>query len=325
MAQASTPDRWSDDNRGRQADKPHQIPKSGWRDIAWRVKDKMAKDKLSIVAAGVAFYALWALFPALFALVAIYGLVSDPQQVEQQVGAMAAILPPDAAAIVNRQLNDVVQASGTALGFGAAFGLLFALWSASIGIRTLMQALNVTYDEEEKRSFVKFYGTALLLTLGAIVGVVVAIGTVVALPAVLGHLGLGSVLENVIAYARWPLLAVLVMIGLAVLYRYGPSREEPRWQWVSPGAIFATVVWIIGSALFSLYVTNFGSYNETYGAMGAVIIMLTWFLLSAYAVLIGAELNAELERQTTKDTTTGKPERMGKRRAHAADTVGKTP
>lgn len=325
MAHAGTPDRWTDDSRGRQAAKPQQISKSGWRDIAWRVKDKMRKDKLSIVSAGVAFYALWALFPALFALVAIYGLVSDPQQVEQQVGAMAAILPPEAAEIVRNQLHSVVQASGTALGFGAAFGLLFALWSASIGIRTLMEALNVCYEEEEKRGFVKFYGTALLLTLGAILGVVIAIGTVVALPAVLGFLGLGNVLENVIAYARWPLLAVLVMFGLAVLYRYGPSRDQPRWQWVTPGALFATVMWIIGSALFSLYVTNFGNYNQTYGAMGAVIIMLTWFLLSAYAVLIGAEVNAEAERQTKNDTTRGKPERMGQRRAHAADTVGPKP
>jgi membrane protein len=325
VAHAGTPDRWTDDSRGRQADRPRDIPKSGWRDIAWRVKDKMAKDKLSIVSAGVAFYALWAVFPALVAMVAIYGMVADTQQVEQQVSAMAAILPPQAAEMLRTQMHSIVQTSGAALGVGAVLGLLFALWSASVGIRTLMEALNVCYDEEEKRSTLKFYGTALLLTLGAIVAVVIAIGTVVVLPAVLGFLGLGSVVENLIAYARWPLLAVLVMFGLAVLYRYGPSRDQPQWRWVSPGVVVATLIWIVGSALFSLYVTNFGSYNQTYGAMGAVIILLTWFLLSAYAVLIGAELNAEMERQTKKDTTTGKPQPMGQRRAHAADTVGKTP
>jgi membrane protein len=311
--------------RGRGAESPKDIPKRGWRDILMRVKRQMSEDRLSIVAAGVAFYALLAVFPALIALVALYGLAFDPKQVSDQVAALGGVLPPQAADILLGQLQSLTSTQGAALGLGAIGGLVLALWSASAGVRTLMEALNVAYDEEESRGFVSYYGTALLLTLGAIVGAIVAIGVVVALPVVVGFLGLGSFVENIIAYARWPILAIAMIVGLAVIYRYGPSREEPRWSWTSPGALVATLLWVAGSALFSLYVTRFGNYNETYGSMGAVVILLTWFLLGAYAILIGAEINSEMERQTRKDTTTGKPKDMGRRRAHAADTVGKTP
>jgi membrane protein len=291
--------------RGRGAETPKDIPKRGWRDILMRVKRQMAEDRLSIVAAGVAFYALLAVFPALIALVALYGLAFDPKQVSEQVAALSGMLPPQAADILLGQLQDLTATRSGALGLGAIGGLVLALWSASAGVRTLMEALNVAYDEQESRGFVSYYGTAILLTLGAILGVIAAIAVVVALPVVVRFLGLGSLLEGVIAFARWPILAIAMMAGLAVVYRYGPSREQPRWSWVSAGALIATLLWIAGSALFSLYVTSFGSYNETYGSMGAVIILLTWFLLSAYAILIGAEINSEMERQTRKDTTTG--------------------
>lgn len=295
-----------------------------WRDIGLRVKSQIKEDKLSIIAAGVAFYGLLAVFPALVALVAIYGLAFDPQQVEQHVASLSAMLPEQARNILLEQLHSLTSTGGTALGFGAIAGILIALWSASAGVRTLMEALNVAYDEEEVRGVVRFYGTALLLTLGAIFGVLVAIGAVVALPAVIKMIGLGNLLENVVSYARWPILALAVILGLAIVYRFGPSRRPARWAWVSAGAVVATVLWIVGSALFSLYVTKFGNYNETYGAMGAVVILLMWFLLSAYAVLIGAEVNAEMERQTRKDTTpAGKPQ--GRRGAYAADTVGRSP
>ena len=291
--------------RGRGAETPKDIPKRGWRDILMRVKRQMAEDRLSIVAAGVAFYGLLAVFPALIALVALYGLAFDPKQVSEQVAALSGMLPPQAADILLGQLQDLTATRSGALGLGAIGGLVLALWSASAGVRTLMEALNVAYDEQESRGFVSYYGTAILLTLGAILGVIAAIAVVVAPPVVVRFLGLGSLLEGVIAFARWPILAIAMMAGLAVVYRYGPSREQPRWSWVSAGALIATLLWIAGSALFSLYVTSFGSYNETYGSMGAVIILLTWFLLSAYAILIGAEINSEMERQTRKDTTTG--------------------
>lgn len=308
--------------RGREAERPGDIPARGWKDILWRLKDQIRKDRLSIIAAGVAFYALLAVFPALIALVALYGLVFDPAQVEQQMATMAGILPPDAADILTRQLHDLATTDDKALGIGAIGGLLLALWSASAGMRTLMEALNVAYDEEEKRGFFRFYGTALMLTLGAIAGTILAIALVVALPVALKFLGLDDVLKWVVSIAVWPVLVVTMLVGLGIVYRYGPSRRQARWRWVSGGAVLATVLWIIGSLLFSFYVSKFGNYNETYGSVGAIVILLMWFLLSSYAVLIGAELNAEMERQTRKDTTDGAPKPLGARGAYAADTVG---
>jgi membrane protein len=283
-----------------QAGYSEHIPARGWWDITKRVNRQIKQDRLSIIAAGVAFYGLLAVFPGLIALVGLYGLAFDPQQVEQQMAALSGILPQEARQVLLTQLRDLTTTDRTALGIGAIGGLLLALWSASAGMRTLMEALNVAYDEEEKRGFIRFYGTALLLTLAAILGAVIAIGMVIALPVVLKLVGLAEALKWLIAVAAWPILVGMMLLGLAVVYRYGPSRVQPRWRWVSWGAVTATVLWVVGSALFSLYVTRFGNYNETYGSVGAIVILLMWFLLSSYAVLIGAELNAEMERQTGK-------------------------
>ena len=323
MAQATSADRFYG-ARGSEASTPKDIPARGWKDILWRVKSQIKEDRLSIIAAGVAFYGLLAVFPGLIALVAIYGLAFDPSQVEQQAGVLKGVLPPEAADILLGQLHDLTTTDSTALGVGAVVGILVALWSASAGMRTLMEALNVAYDEEEQRGFIRYYGTALLLTLGAIVGLVLAIALVVALPVALKFLGLGEALKWVVSASGVLVLVATMMLGLAITYRYGPSREEPRWRWVSWGAVIATVLWIAGSVLFSIYVTQFGNYNETYGSVGAIVILLVWFLLSSYAILIGAEVNAEMERQTRKDTTSGAEKPMGGRGAHAADTLGKS-
>lgn len=322
MAHAASADRWE---RGREARTPAEVPPPGWRDVLLRVKERMSRDRLSIIAAGVAFYALMAIFPALVALVALYGLAFDPQQVTDQVAALGSMLPKEAADVLLGELRDLTQTDRTALGAGAIVGVVLAFWGASSGIRTLMQALNVAYNEDEKRGFFRFYGTALVLTLGALLGFACVIGTIVALPLAAGFLGLGPIAGTLVSLARWPIVAVAVMAGLAILYRYGPSREKPRWSWVSHGAAFATALWLAASVLFSLYVGHFGSYNKTYGSAGAVVILLTWFLLSAYVVLIGAEINAESERQTRRDTTTGAEKPLGQRGAYAADTVGRTP
>jgi len=325
VAHATYPSgRWSE-SRGRSAERPRDIPAPGWRDILWRVKERISRDNLSIIAAGVAFYALMAIFPALIALVSVYGMLFDPEQVTNQVAALRGVLPGEAADLLLQQLGELTSMDRTSLGVGSIAAILVAMWSASAGMRTLMQALDVAYEEKEKRGTIRFYATALLLTLGAIVAAAVSIAVVVALPAVLKFLGLGTLLENVISYARWPLLTAGMIVGLAVLYRYGPDRREPQWRWVTWGAAIATFMWLAGSALFSLYVTQFGNYNKTYGSMGAVVILLTWFLLTAYVLLIGAEINAEMERQTRKDTTEGAARPLGRRGAHAADTVGRTP
>lgn len=301
MAHASSPSgRWSE-GRGRQAEAPRDIPARGWRDIVWRVKDRISQDNLSIIASGVAFYALLSIFPALIALVGLYGLMFDPRQVAEHLSTLTAVLPGEAAELIGKQLAEVTSMERTSLGIGSLAALFLALWAASAGMRTLMSALDVAYAEKEGRNTIKFYATSLALTLVGVIGGVLAILAVVAIPAALGFLGLGETLENLVSYARWPLLAVVMLAGLAVVYRYGPDRARPEWRWLTWGAALATLLWLIGSALFSLYVTRFGDYNKTYGSMGAVVILMTWLLLTAYVVLIGAEINSEMERQAGSD------------------------
>ena len=308
--------------RGRGADEPHQIPARGWWDILLRVKSEMSADHLSVLAAGVAFYTLLAIFPAIAAAVSIYGLVADPHDVERQAALAIGLIPEESRAIITDQLAKITSQPRGSLGFGALFALAFALWSSSAAMQTLMTGLNVVYGEEERRGVIRFYATALGLTFGGIVGAMLSLSLVAALPAVLKFLWLPQELETVVLLARWPLLGLAVMFGLAVLYRFGPSREKPRWQWVSWGAAGATVLWLLGSILFSWYVSSFGSYNETYGTLGAVVILLMWFYLSAYVVLFGAELNAEMEHQTARDTTEKRGAPLGARGAQMADTVG---
>lgn len=303
MPTATHPDMSFGHGRGRAAERPKDIPARGWLDIAKRLKERISRSRLSIIAAGVAFYALLAIPPGLIALISLYGLVFDPQQVVDQIRALSGFLPEEAANVMATQLGEVASSDRTALGVGSAVAILLALWSASAGMRTLMQALNVAYEEEETRGTIRFYATAIALTLLAIVGALLAIAAVVAVPAAMQILGLGAFAKAAATVATLLALAGGMLVGLAVVFRYGPSRSKPRWSWATPGAIFATLMWIVGSALFSLYVANFSSYNETYGSMGAIVILLTWFLLTAYIILIGGELNAEMEAQTDKDTT----------------------
>jgi membrane protein len=313
------------ERRGRHAARPRDIPAPGWRDILFRVKDELTRDNLSIVAAGVAFYGLLAIFPALAALVSIYGLIVEPQAAQQQIAQLEGVLPPDARSIVDQQLSQVTSSAQGALSLGVLGGLLLTLWSAGKGTKALIEALNIVNDEQEERGFLKLNAIALGLTLGILLFVVVALALVALLPALVGNLGLPETVQAWARWLRWPILAGAFMAALAVLYRYGPSRAEPRWRWVSWGAAAATLLWIVGSLLFSWYVTNFGSYNETYGSVGAVVILMMWFWLSAYIVLLGAELNAEMEHQTEQDSTSGTAQPLGRRGAYVADHVGEMP
>jgi membrane protein len=308
--------------RGRHADTPQQIPARGWWDILWRVKAEMSKDNLSVLSAGIAFYSLLAIFPALAAAVSIYGLVFDPHGVEQQLSSVISIIPEEARKIITDQLTMITSQPKQSLGWGVVVALVFALWSASSAIQTLMTGLNIVYDEREQRGVVRFYATALGLTVGGIVFGLVALSLIAALPAALKFVGLPHSVETTLLLARWPLLAISVMFALAVLYRFAPSREKPRWLWVSWGAVVATVLWLLSSILFSYYVSHFASYNQTYGTLGAVVILLMWFYLTGYVVLMGGEFNAEMEHQTAKDTTEKRGAPMGRRQAQMADTVG---
>lgn len=312
---------YPDDGRGRLAEGPSEIPARGWRDVAWRVVRSLSEDRVLAEAAGVTFYALLAIFPAIGALVALYGLFADPVTVERQVDALSGFLPGGGLEILREQMHRVASGGRTQLGLGFVTGLALSLWSANQGTKAMFEALNVVYDEAEKRGFFRLNLTSLAVTLGGILFLLLALGAVVALPVALQFIGLPRRLEWVLQFARWPLLLGGVALVLAALYRFGPSRENPRWQWVSWGSALAALIWIAGSVAFSWYVENFGNYNKTYGSLGAVIGFMTWIWLSSAVVLLGGELNAELEHQTARDTTTGRPQPLGARGARMADRV----
>ena len=304
-------------DRGRSADDPTEIPAAGWKDIALRIKDEFKEDHVTLTAAGVAFFFFLALAPLLAAGVSIYGLVADPKDVESLVDRLGPSVPEAVANLIGQQLETVSSAAGGALGIGVLIGIASALWSASSGFGHLIEGLNIAYDEEESRGFV----AKKLLSLGLTVGFLVLLGAVIGTVTVATGLATG-VAKIISLVVGWIIVAVLFGLFLAVLYRYGPSRDEPQWSWVSPGSIFAVVAWTLMSVGFGFYVSRFGSYNETYGSLGAIVVTLTWMYLTAAIVVIGAEITTELERQTAKDSTDGSREPMGERDAAAADELG---
>jgi membrane protein len=308
--------------RGREADHPGEIPPRGWKDILWRAWAEISDQNLFLIAGGVTYAVLLALFPGLAALVSLYGLAFDTAQIEKQVAALSGVLPAQTQELLSQQLHSLVAGSSGALGFAAIVGLLLALWSASRGMSGLITAINIAYEEKERRGFLTFNLIAIGLTVGLVVGGILAIALIAVLPAAVQLLAIGSATKWLLLLVQWPLLIILVLAGLAVLYRFGPDRDKPQWRWVTPGAIAATVFWIIASIGFTIYVANFNSYDKTYGSLGGVVILLTWLYLSALMVLLGAVINAQSERQTRKDSTDGAPQAMGRRGARAADTLG---
>jgi membrane protein len=313
----------ANDDRGRGADTPQEIPAKGWKDIAKRTLKEVKADQVPLLAAGVAFYVLLALFPAIIAGVSIYGLVADPQTVRDQINQLAKTLSPQTATLIGQQIQQVTSSAGGALGLATVIGILTALWSASSGMKALITGVNLAYDETEGRKFLKLRGLALLLTLGAMVLMAIALTLIVAFPALTDSWP--TVLRWTAGILRWVLLAALLIVGLAVLYRYAPDRDEPKWSWVSWGSGIAALLWVLASIGFSVYASSFGNYNKTYGALAGVIILMLWLYLSAFVVLVGAELNTEMELQTAKDTTAGPEKPMGDREAHAADHVAESP
>jgi membrane protein len=309
---------------GREAAKPREVPPKGWLDALKRTRRGVRDSNLSIVAAGVAFYAFLALVPALIAVVAIYGLVANPADVKSQITSFTDALPRDAQRLLSNQLSSITRGASGGTGIAALIAIAGALWSASSGIAALNTGLTVANRENETRGPLKRRTLALVLTLFAVTGVLLMLALVVALPSVISSIGISGIGGTALELARWPLMAGLLFVGLAVIFRYGPQRRRPQWRWVSPGAIVAVIVGLVASIGFSIYVSLLGNYNKTYGALGAIIIMLLWLYLMAFAVLFGAAMNAELERQTTRDTTPGDDKPMGERGAYAADTVGPT-
>jgi membrane protein len=307
---------------GRGSNSPFAIPWAGWKDIFWRTYQRVDDDRLLATAGGVVFFGLLAIFPAVTALVSSYGLFADPSTISKNLQTLAMMLPEGTFQIVEDQVARVVSKGNTALGATFLFGLVLAIWSANAGVKSIFDALNVAYEEREKRGFIKLNLVSLAFTVGGIVALLLMVTAVVAFPLALDHLGIAPESKLIIALARWPLLFIILLGALAVLYRFAPSRDSPRWQWLSIGAVAAALLWIAGSALLSWYLSAFANYNATYGSLGAAIGLMTWMWMSAIVIMFGAELNSEIERQALRDTTTGRPEPLGSRKAAAADTVG---
>ena len=305
---------------GRDADSPHQIPARGWWAVAKRVFAGFNEDRLMTEAAGMTFYTLLAIFPAIATLVSLYGLISDPASVNDQLASLQGIVPGGGLDIITQQVKSLTANPKQALGFAFALGLLTSLWSSNQGIKGLFDALNVVYHEKEKRGLVRRTLVTLAFTLSALVFIILAMSAIVVVPVILNFLGLeGSSVAALLALARWPVLLVMLVFFLSATYKFGPSRAQARWRWVSWGSGFAAVTWLLASVGFSYYVANFGSYNKTYGALGAAVGFMTWIWISSIIVLLGGELNAELEQQTEQDTTVGAPVPMGQRGAYKAD------
>ncbi|MBA3448232.1 MAG: YihY/virulence factor BrkB family protein [Pseudaminobacter sp.] len=310
--------------RGRDAEWPSAIPAPGWRDIGWRIWEEVTEDRVLLIAAGATFYLLLALFPALAAFVSLYGFVADPLTVADHISHLGGLLPSAGLDIIRQQLEALATQNDNALGIGFLTGLAIALWSANNGIKALFDAMNVAYEETEKRGFIRLNLISIAFTLGAILIAIVLLLAVGVVPAVLAYLQLGGWVELLIAWARWPILLLAVVTGISLIYRYGPSRQPQKWRWLSWGAIMATLVWLAASWGFSFYLQNFADYNATYGSLGAVIGLMTWTWMSVIILIVGAEFNAEMQHQTARDSTTGEPKPMGERGAVVADTLGKT-
>jgi len=306
---------------GADADSPTEIPPKGWRQVLTRGWKEAQSDQVPLLAGGVAFFGFLALFPALIATVLLYGLLVDPATVREQVASVGDALPAEARTILLDQLESLTATSESALGIGLVISVALALWSASGGIGNLITAINTAYDEEEDRGFVKRKLLALGLTLAAVIFLLVIVILVAVAPAVLDNLVGSGPIRWLFEAIRWALLLVLIMGALAVLYRSSPDRDAPKIRWVTVGAGIATVLWIVASVGFSIYVDNFSSYGKTYGALAGVVILMLWLWISAYAVLLGAEINAESEQQTIKDSTKGPEQPLGQRGAVKADSV----
>ena len=311
-----------DGNRGRDAASPSDIPAKGWKDILWRVYGNVSDHRILALAAGMTYYSILAIFPALAALVAIYGLFTDPASIAKHLDEVSSFIPGGAAEVAREQLTRVASKGGSTLGFTFGIGLIISLWSANAAMKALFDTLNIVYGEQEKRGFLKLNAMSLGFTLAGIAFILSALAAVVVIPIILEYLGLSNAADLLIRIARWPAMFLALAIGLSFIYRFGPSREAPRWRWITWGSAAATIMWIVTSALFSFYAANFGTFNETYGSLGAAIGLMTWLWISAIAILLGAELNAEMEHQTKRDTTTGGPKPLGTRGAKMADTLG---
>jgi len=309
--------------RGRYANTPEAIPAKGLRDVFWRVVAEVSEDRVTLIAAGVTYYLLLALFPALAALVSLYGFIADPTQIGGHLASISGFLPPGSFNLILDQLKSLTEQKTSSLSIGFVGGLAIALWSAHNGTLALFDAMNIAYEEREKRGIIRLNIVAVCFTVCALIAAVLLVGAVAVMPVVLSFLWLDRWTEILALVLRWPILLMIVLIGVTAVYRFAPSRAPAKFRWITWGAVFSTIAWFITSLAFSFYLDHFANYNATYGTLGALIGFMVWMWISVAILIVGAELNAELEHQTVKDTTTGEPLPMGRRGAYVADTVGR--
>jgi membrane protein len=319
---ASNENRATESGRGRDAIAPWRIPRRGWRDILWRTYSETLSDRLFYVAAGVAFFVLMSIFPAISALVSCYALIADPSTIADQLSILRGIVPSGTYAILADQLQRLVQNGSGSLGFTFFVSLVFALWSANAGVKAIIDSLNVVYEQTDQRSFFRLTAISLAMTIGGIAVLILSATAFVVLPIVMSFVGFGGLAGLITSLLRWPLLFFLILGTLVFLYRHGPYRATARMPWVVVGGLAATVAWLASSALLSWYLSDVSNYSATYGSLGAVIGMMMWLWISFLVVLVGAELNAELEHQTARDSTIGPEKPPGERGARMADTIG---
>lgn len=306
---------------GREAEAPTEIPAKGWWQILKRVWKQLDSDQIQIVSAGIAFYLFLSIFPILSATVASYGLVTDATEAERQIAGIQSVIPAEAFAAISEMIRAIASEADDTLGWSVFISIVLSIWSANKGTSALVKGLNIAYDETETRGFFRLKLLTLGMTLGTFAVLALVIGLVAGIPVAIGLLPLSEATATAVSIIRWPLLAILVMLVLAGVYRWTPDRDAAKWQWVSPGAIIASALWLVGSALFSIYVEKFASMAKTYGPFAAVVTLMLWLFISVYIVLLGAEINGESELQTAKDSTVGPPDPMGQRGAFPADHV----
>lgn len=312
---------WFSKKHGRHANSPSEIPPVGWGDILRRLYHEINEDRVMLIAAGVTYYMLLALVPALSVFVSIYGLFNDRATVGEHLSLLVGVVPSGGIDILTDQLTRLTSTPSGTLSVTLVVSLIIALWSAGAGIKALFDAMNIAYDEAEKRNFFVLNLLALAFTIGVAIAAIIFLGVVVVIPTVFSALYLGKDFEWLIQGISYLLMIGLTFVGVGALYRWGPSRRQAKWRWLTPGAILTVAVTALVSVLFSWYAANFGNYNATYGSLGALVGLLTWMWLSIVILLVGAELNSEVEHQTASDSTTGHPRPIGERGAQMADHV----
>jgi membrane protein len=305
--------------KGRSARSPGQFPVAAWKDVFWRVKDEIGRDRVMIVAGGVTFYAVLALFPMIAAFVAVFGLFADTSNVASLLAGLEGVVPQEALALISEQLESLVSIDTGTLSIASAAALAVSFWTANGGMKGLIEAMNIAYDEDESRGFIALNLRSMALTLGAMLLVATLIAAAALLPVLTRVFPGGAVLDALLLFGRWPLMALVLVVALSVLYRFGPSRRDAKWRWVTPGSVFGALGLMLASVAFAVYTANFASYNETYGSLGTIVAVMVWLWIGSIVVIIGAEINAELEHQTAQDTTVGHDRPMGSRGAAMAD------